>query len=212
MKSKLLWRKEDNNPHNIMKIGVLALQGAFEEHIKKLNELSVDAFEIRQPKDLDEMPDGLIIPGGESTVMSKLLDDLDIRHKILEYAASGMPVFGTCAGLILMSKQTGDARCDGLGLIDCTAKRNAYGRQLGSFSHIGDFKGIGKIPMTFIRAPYISRSDGAEILAEVNGKAVAARQDNMLATAFHPELTSDTSVHSYFLDIVRSAEKYSAAV
>ena len=113
-----------------MKIGVLALQGAFEEHIKKLNELSVDAFEIRQPKDLDEMPDGLIIPGGESTVMSKLLDDLDIRHKILEYAASGMPVFGTCAGLILMSKQTGDARCDGLGLIDCTAKRNAYGRQL----------------------------------------------------------------------------------
>ncbi len=103
-----------------MKIGVLALQGAFEEHIKKLKELSVDAFEIRQPKDLDEMPDGLIIPGGESTVMSKLLDDLDIRHKILEYAASGMPVFGTCAGLILMSKQTGDARCDGLALIDCT--------------------------------------------------------------------------------------------
>ena len=123
-----------------MKIGVLALQGAFEEHIKKLNELSVDAFEIRQPKDLDEMPDGLIIPGGESTVMSKLLDDLDIRHKILEYAASGMPVFGTCAGLILMSKQTGDARCDGLGLIDCTAKCNAYGRQLGSFDTTEDFK------------------------------------------------------------------------
>lgn len=158
-----------------MKIGVLALQGAFEEHIKKLNELSVDAFEIRQPKDVDEMPDGLIIPGGESTVMSKLLDDLDIRHKILEYAASGMPVFGTCAGLILMSKQTGDARCDGLGLIDCTAKRNAYGRQLGSFDTTEDFKGLGKIPMVFIRAPYIAAvNDGVDVLARVDGKIVAA--------------------------------------
>lgn len=203
MKSKLLWRKEDNNPHNIMKIGVLALQGAFEEHIKKLNELSVDAFEIRQPKDLDEMPDGLIIPGGESTVMSKLLDDLDIRHKILEYAASGMPVFGTCAGLILMSKQTGDARCDGLGLIDCTAKRNAYGRQLGSFDTTEDFKGLGKIPMVFIRAPYIAAvNDGVDVLARVDSKIVAARQGKFLATAFHPELTDDLSVHKYFIDMV----------
>ena len=165
-----------------MKIGVLALQGAFEEHIKKLNELSVDAFEIRQPKDLDEMPDGLIIPGGESTVMSKLLDDLDIRHKILEYAASGMPVFGTCAGLILMSKQTGDARCDGLGLIDCTAKRNAYGRQLGSFDTTEDFKGLGKIPMVFIRAPYIAAvNDGVDVLARVDSKIVAARQGKFLS-------------------------------
>lgn len=105
-----------------MKIGVLALQGAFEEHIKKLHELGVEAYEIRQLRDLNERPDGLIIPGGESTVMSKLLDDLGMRSKVLEYATSGVPVFGTCAGLILMSKETGDPRCTGLGLI---ARQNA---------------------------------------------------------------------------------------
>lgn len=116
-----------------MRIGVLALQGAFEEHIKMLNALGVETFEIRQLKDLSEIPDGLIIPGGESTVMSKLLDELNIREKILDYADKGMAVFGTCAGLILLCKNTGDPRCKGLGLLDCTAKRNAYGRQLGSF-------------------------------------------------------------------------------
>lgn len=187
-----------------MKIGVLALQGAFEEHIKKLSELSVDAYEIRQAKDLDEKPGGLIIPGGESTVMSKLLDDLGMRDKIIEYANGGMPVFGTCAGLILMSKETGDKRCKSLDLIDCTAKRNAYGRQLGSFDTTEEFKGLGKIPMVFIRAPYIDKTgDGVEILATVDGKIVAARQGNCLATAFHPELTNDLSVHKYFIDMIK---------
>ncbi len=188
-----------------MKIGVLALQGAFEEHIKKLSELGVDSFEIRQLRDLDSQPDGLIIPGGESTVMSKLLDDLNMRNKILEYAKGGMPVFGTCAGLILMSSETGDPRCNGLKFINCTAKRNAYGRQLGSFDTIEEFKGLGKIPMVFIRAPYIAKADdGVEILARVDGKIVAARQGNYLATAFHPELTDDLSVHKYFIDMIKS--------
>lgn len=189
-----------------MKIGVLALQGAFEEHIKKLNELNVDSFEIRKLADLAEKPDGLIIPGGESTVMSKLLDELGIRDIILEYARSGMPVFGTCAGLILMSKETGDPRCNGLNLVDCTAKRNAYGRQLGSFDTVGEFDGLGKIPMVFIRAPYIaSVGDGVDILAVVDGKIVAAKQGNSLVTAFHPELTDDLTVHKYFVDMIKNA-------
>ncbi len=188
-----------------MKIAVLALQGAFEEHIKKLNELGVDAVEIRQLKDLDDKPDALIIPGGESTVMSKLLDDLNLREKILELANDGMPVFGTCAGLILMSKDTGDERSKALKLIDCTAKRNAYGRQLGSFDTVSEFKGLGEIPMVFIRAPYVeSVDDGVEILAKVDGKIVAVKQNNFLATAFHPELTNDLSVHKYFVDMVKN--------
>lgn len=186
-----------------MNIGVLALQGAFEEHIKKLNELGVNAYEIRQKKDLDTIPDGLIIPGGESTVMSKLLTELDIRNKILEYAKQEIPIFGTCAGMILLCKETGDKRCNGLSLLDCTAKRNAYGRQLGSFSTIDEFKGIGKIPMVFIRAPYISNcKNTVEILSKVNEKIVAVRQNNILATAFHPELTDDLSVHKYFINMI----------
>lgn len=196
----------------MMRIGVLALQGAFIEHEKMLSGLGAECFEIRQLKDLSQPMDGLIIPGGESTVQGKLLRELEMMKPLRVMISSGLPVFGTCAGLILLAKEIDGGEAPHIAAMDITAKRNAYGRQLGSFSHIGDFKGIGKIPMTFIRAPYISRSDGAEILAEVSGMAVAARQYNMLATAFHPELTSDTSVHSYFLDIVRSAEKYSAAV
>lgn len=196
----------------MMRIGVLAVQGAFIEHEKMLSGLGAECFEIRQLKDLSQPMDGLIIPGGESTVQGKLLRELEMMKPLRGMISSGLPVFGTCAGLILLAKEIEGGEAPHIAAMDITAKRNAYGRQLGSFSHIGDFKGIGKIPMTFIRAPYISRSDGAEILAEVCGMAVAARQDNMLATAFHPELTSDTSVHSYFLDIVRSAEKYSAAV
>lgn len=196
----------------MMRIGVLALQGAFIEHEKMLSGLGAECFEIRQLKDLSQPMDGLIIPGGESTVQGKLLRELEMMAPLRVMISSGLPVFGTCAGLILLAKEIEGGEAPHIAAMDITAKRNAYGRQLGSFSHIGDFKGIGKIPMTFIRAPYISRSDGAEILADVSGKAVAARQDNLLVTAFHPELTSDTSVHSYFLDIVRSAEKYSAAV
>lgn len=184
------------------KIGVLALQGAFEEHIKMLSLLGARGIEIRQKKDLAARFDGLIIPGGESTVISKLLRELDMRRELLNIIDTGIPVFGTCAGLILMSRDTGDSKTEPLGLMEYKAKRNAYGRQLGSFSTKGEFKGIGEIPMVFIRAPYITDpSDNVEVLAQVDGKTVAARQGRFLATAFHPELTEDLSVHRYFLSI-----------
>lgn len=182
-----------------MTIGVLALQGAFIEHEKMLAQLGADSFEIRQLRDIDRHMDGLIIPGGESTVQGKLLRELELLEPIREQIKSGLPVFGTCAGLILLAKKIDGGEPPHLSVMDITAKRNAYGRQLGSFSANAEFKGLGIIPMTFIRAPYISESNGAEILAEVDGKAVAARQGNILVTAFHPELTKDLSVHRLFL-------------
>lgn len=186
-----------------MKIGVLALQGAFEEHIKMLKSLDADTVEIRQRTDLEQNFDGFIIPGGESTVISKLLDELDMRGLLLEKINSGAAVFGTCAGLIMMASNTGDPKAKPLKLMDFTAKRNAYGRQLGSFSTVDRFEEIGDIPMVFIRAPYISEaSDNIKIMATVDGKIVAARQNLFLVTAFHPELTNDLSVHKYFLNMI----------
>ena len=195
-----------------MRIGVLALQGAFIEHEKMLRELGADCFEIRQLRDISGQIDGIVIPGGESTVQGKLLRELGIIEPLRKMIRNGLPVFGTCAGLILLAKSIDGGEPPHLAVMDITAKRNAYGRQLGSFSAEGEFQGIGRIPMTFIRAPYISSADGAEILAAVDGKAVAARQGNILVTAFHPELTSDARVHGYFLDMVRAAEERSAAV
>lgn len=195
-----------------MRIGVLALQGAFIEHERMLRELGADCFEIRQLRDISGQIDGIVIPGGESTVQGKLLRELGIMEPLRKMIRNGLPVFGTCAGLILLAKSIDGGEPPHLAVMDITAKRNAYGRQLGSFSTEGKFQGIGRIPMTFIRAPYISSADGAEILAAVDGKAVAARQGNMIVTAFHPELTSDARVHGYFLDMVRAAEERSAAV
>lgn len=195
-----------------MRIGVLALQGAFIEHEKILRDLGADCFEIRQLRDISGQIDGIVIPGGESTVQGKLLRELGIMEPLRKMIRNGLPVFGTCAGLILLAKSIDGGEPPHLAVMDITAKRNAYGRQLGSFSTEGEFQGIGRIPMTFIRAPYISSADGAEILAAVDGKAVAARQGNMIVTAFHPELTSDARVHGYFLDMVRAAEERSAAV
>lgn len=195
----------DSKPRiSIMKIGVLALQGAFEEHIKMLKSLNAEAVEIRQRPDLEQDFDGFIIPGGESTVISKLLNELNMREPLLQKINSGAAVFGTCAGLIMMAENTGDPKAQPLKLMNYTAKRNAYGRQLGSFSTVGNFEGIGKIPMVFIRAPYISETcDNVKILATVDGKIVAARQGKFLATAFHPELTDDLSVHKYFLNMIQ---------
>lgn len=195
-----------------MRIGVLALQGAFIEHEKILRDLGADCFEIRQLRDISGQIDGIVIPGGESTVQGKLLRELGIMEPLRKMIRNGLPVFGTCAGLILLAKSIDGGEPPHLAVMDITAKRNAYGRQLGSFSTEGEFQGIGRIPMTFIRAPYISSADGAEFLAAVDGKAVAARQGNMIVTAFHPELTSDARVHGYFLDMVRAAEERSAAV
>lgn len=183
-----------------MRVAVLALQGAFIEHEQMLERLGISSFEIRQKRDLERAYDGLIIPGGESTVQGKLMRELGLFEPIKEQIESGLPVFGTCAGLLLLAKKIENDDRRHFATMDITAVRNAYGRQLGSFYTEADFKGIGKIPMTFIRAPYIdSVSDNAEVLATVDGKIVAARQENQLVTAFHPELNHDLSVHRYFL-------------
>ena len=157
-----------------MQIGVLALQGAFIEHEQMLEKLSVPSFEIRQKRDLETPMDGLIIPGGESTVQGKLLRDLELFEPLKERISAGLPVFGTCAGLLLLAKKIQNDNRLHFAAMDITAVRNAYGRQLGSFYTEADFEGIGTVPMTFIRAPYIESVQGeAHILAEVNGRIVA---------------------------------------
>ncbi len=187
-----------------MRIGVLALQGAFAEHEEKLKKLGASYVEIRKKGDLKQPIDGLILPGGESTVMGKLLVDLDCLEEIRIRIRKGMPVFGTCAGLILLAKRVQSGTQIQIGTMDMTVKRNAYGRQLGSFSVTSEMKGIGEIPMVFIRAPYIQSVSGdTQVLAEVGGRIVAARQGNQLATAFHPELTNDIRVHALFLEMVK---------
>lgn len=191
-----------------MTIAVLALQGAFEEHRKMLDKLSAESFEIRQKKDALRDYDGLIIPGGESTVMGKLLRDLDLFDLLKEKIENGLSVFGTCAGLLLLAKQIDNDEVTHLSTMDITAQRNAYGRQLGSFfacSSFGDEQGV---PMTFIRAPYIkSVQADTQVLSTVDGKIVAARQKNQLVTAFHPELNDDLRIHKYFLDMIAEEKR-----
>lgn len=188
-----------------MRIAVLALQGAFLEHRNMLSRLGVDSFEVRQLADWQQPKDGLIIPGGESTTQLKLLKDLELLAPIRESIESGLPVFGTCAGLILLAKQVEGQNFDRISTMDTNVCRNAYGRQLGSFYTEDKVEGIGeKVPMTFIRAPYINSVYGeAEALATVGGHIVAAREGNQLVTAFHPELNDDTRVHEYFLNMVK---------
>ena len=188
-----------------MKIGVIAVQGAFIEHEKMLAELGISSFEIRQNCDLNRSFDGFIIPGGESTVQGKLLKELNLFDALKKLIENGLPVFGTCAGLILLAKTIENERYAYFRTMDITARRNAYGRQLGSFHTTGKFKGIGDIPMTFIRATYIqSAAKEVEILATVDGKIVAAKQKNQLVTAFHPELDHDLGVHRYFADMIKN--------
>lgn len=185
-----------------MRIGVLALQGAFIEHVNKLKQLNVDVFEIRQKEHFDNNCDGLILPGGESTVIGKLLLELNLLNPIKKAVEAGLPVLGTCAGLILLAKNISNAEQIGINTMDIVCTRNGYGRQLGSFAERSTFAGQ-EIPMVFIRAPYIKEvSDGVEILSKIEDKIVAARQNNMLVTAFHPELTDDFTVHKYFLDMI----------
>lgn len=186
-----------------MKIGVLAVQGAFIEHEHMLNTLGVDSFELRQASDLEQNFDGLILPGGESTVMGKLVRELDMYDSLKERIESGMPVFGTCAGLIMLAGHIDNDSRKHFGTMDISVVRNGYGRQLGSFEAEGDVKGIGNIPMRFIRAPYIDNvGKGVEVLAEVDGKIVAARENNQLVTAFHPELTKSLDMHKYFINMI----------
>lgn len=188
-----------------MRIGVLAVQGAFIEHEQMLRRLGVEPFEIRQKKDLETPFDGLILPGGESTVMGKLLHSLGLFQPLDRMIRDGLPVFGTCAGLILLAKEISNDEKTYFASMSLRVKRNAYGRQLGSFAADAAFDGLGTIPMVFIRAPYIEAVwDGAKALAFVDEHIVAARQGNLLATAFHPELTDNPAVHGYFMEIVRN--------
>ena len=186
-----------------MRIAVLALQGAFAEHRKMLQTLGVESFEVRQAVDWGRPKDGLILPGGESTVQSKLLKELHLLDALRQDICNGLPVFGTCAGLILLAQHVENDVRERLGTMHITVKRNAYGRQTGSFFTEDNFAGQ-TIPMSFIRAPYISEVENdVEVLATVDGHIVAAQQGCQLVTAFHPELLTDTTVHRYFLSIVK---------
>ena len=190
-----------------MKIGILALQGAFAEHEKVLDQLGVESFEIRNLDDFQQYQSdlaGLILPGGESTTMGKLLREQDMLIPIREAILSGLPVFGTCAGLILLAKEITSQDESHLGTMDMVVERNAYGRQLGSFYTEAECKGVGQIPMTFIRGPIISSvGEGVEILATVDNQIVAAQEKNMLVTSFHPELTDDVRLHQYFINMCK---------
>lgn len=188
-------------------IGILALQGAFVEHARVLDTLGVSYVFIRQKKDLDQTIDGLIMPGGESTTMSRLLHDLGLFTPIRKRIEEGFPIFGTCAGLILLAKQL-EGNVEGhFRTLDVTVRRNAYGRQLASFMTKGTFNDT-LIDMIFIRAPLItSAGPDTHILAIVDKEIVAIRQGNQLGCSFHPELSDDTAVHTYFLNMVESHKK-----
>ncbi len=188
-----------------MKIGVLASQGAFAEHIAILQRLDVEALPIRLPKELAGL-DGLIIPGGESTSISKLMLDYNLMDEVRNLAKNGLPMFGTCAGMILLAKKAPNSTVEPLGVMDITVRRNAFGRQKESFETELSIPVLGQKPFPgiFIRAPVIEQANSnVEILARLaNGTGVAARQGNLLVSAFHPELTEDLRFHRYFLGII----------
>ena len=201
----------ENKTNNHIKIGVLAVQGAFAEHRQILQKLGVESFEIRQLRDLEQNFDGLILPGGESTVQGKLLHDLGLFEPLRERIENGLPTFGTCAGLILLADKLSNDGHTYFATTPVTVERNAYGRQLGSFYTEENFEGIGKIPMTFIRAPLIQRaSQDVQILATVQNQIVAVRYRNQLAISFHPELNSDLRVHQYFVEEIVKANRMQA--
>ena len=192
-----------------MRIGVLALQGDFALHAKALEKCGVEAVEVRKPIELDEV-DGLIMPGGESTTLLKLMDAWNFAPALEKFHSAGKPIFGTCAGLILLAREVENPKQFSLGLIDVTVERNAYGRQRESFEAPGTLRLEDKptrLEMVFIRAPRIKRvGPGVEVLAEHGGEAVMARQDRVLVATFHPELTDSTVVHRYFCDVVEKSK------
>lgn len=192
-----------------MKMGVLAAQGAFVEHIDILRRLKVEAKPIRLPRELAGV-DGLIIPGGESTSISKLMLTYHLMDEVKNLVQSGLPVFGTCAGMILLASKISDSDVVPLGLMDIVVGRNAFGRQRESFETDLSIPVLGRkpFPAVFIRAPVIREVNGkAEVLAKLaDGAAVAAQQGRLVVSAFHPELTSDLRFHQYFLDIVSSCQ------
>lgn len=192
-----------------MVIAILALQGAFIEHEKVLKKLNVDYFEIRKKADLNKPMDGLIIPGGESTAIGKLLFDLDIFDILKNKIINGLPVFGTCAGMILLAKKIDNQEQTYFATMDIEVIRNAYGRQLGSFYTLGKFDNMENIKMTFIRAPYVKEVfNDTKILATIDNHIVAVRQNNQLAISFHPELTDEVRVHQYFINMIKENKNF----
>ena len=191
-----------------MMIAVLALQGAFIEHEHMLQKLGADTIELRKTDDLQKDFNGLILPGGESTVQGKLLHDLDMFEPLKEKICSGMPVLATCAGMILLASDIAGQEESYFGTLPMTVRRNAYGRQLGSFHTTANANGIGEIPMTFIRAPYVEsiHADAAEekpeVLSIIQDRIVGVKYHNQMAFAFHPELDQDTKIHEAFLGMI----------
>ena len=188
-----------------MRIGILAVQGAFVEHIASLRRLEVEALAVRLPHELASL-DGLVIPGGESTTISKLMLDYNLTGEIRNLAENGLPIFGTCAGMVMLAKETPDLEMKPLGLMKMGVRRNAFGRQVDSFETELSIPVLGNelFPGIFIRAPIIEQANSeVEILARLtDGTGVAARQGRLLACAFHPELTDDLRFHKYFIGIV----------
>jgi 5'-phosphate synthase pdxT subunit len=195
-------------------VGVLALQGDVREHLRALAEADVVARPIRRPAELEEI-DGLLIPGGESTTMSKLAIEFGLLDPITKLIADGLPAYGSCAGMIMLASEVLDGRPDqrGFGGIEMTVRRNAFGRQVDSFEESVELDGVdgGAFHAVFIRAPWVERTGPCvEVLGRLAGpvaagRIVAVRERNVLATAFHPELTGDLRVHRYFADVVRAA-------
>ena len=180
-----------------MTVGVLALQGGFEAHSKSLARLGVEVREVRTPEDLHGV-DALIIPGGESTTIGLGVEREGLAEPLVDFARSGRPVLGTCAGMIMLDR-------DHLGVLDIEVRRNAFGRQLASFETELSFDGE-RLDAVFIRAPWVEEvGEGVEVLAEVDGHPVAVRQGNILAVAFHPELGTDLTLHRWLLDRVHAA-------
>jgi 5'-phosphate synthase pdxT subunit len=198
MKFRLLWKNGENK---MKKIGILAVQGAFIEHEKLLTELGCECVELRKRSDLCTL-DGLVLPGGESTVQTKLLHELEMFQPLKELIRSGIPTLATCAGLILLAEQISNDSMVCFQTLPVTVRRNAYGRQLGSFQTVENFAGIGPVEMTFIRAPFIETvSDNVKVLSTVDQNIVAAQYENQIGLAFHPELGKDTRIHQLFLGL-----------
>ena len=195
------------------RVGILAVQGAFAEHERMLSELGVECIELRQASDLHKGFDRLVLPGGESTAQGRMLRELGMLEPLRDMIEAGMPTLGTGAGLILMAERIDGINGDGsavdsqhnatwLGTLPVTVRRNAYGRQLGSFRTRADFDDAGAIPMTFIRAPFVVETrDGCDVLARVDGNIVGVRWRNQIGTSFHPELDEDARVHRMFLSL-----------
>ena len=210
---------------SVVRVGVLAVQGDVREHIRVLSALGARVVGVRRPRELDDV-DALVIPGGESTTMDKLVRAFDLQEPLRKRIADGMPVYGSCAGMIMLADRIADARPDQetLGGLDVTVRRNAFGRQVDSFEEDLHIPRIAELttapaghPVTFkavfIRAPWVEElGDGVEVLATVEagpaaGRVVAIRQGNLLATSFHPEVTGDYRIHEYFMQMVRSAQR-----